>query len=351
MALSDLPVFANYRDRLLHLREENLKQQADRERWRAADVREFAAEHETDPRTDRDLYRIVLKRVGDVKRDVEESDLGWRYELAAEVPEWRLRTWLASKLLVRSRQRYTVPQESVIDQNERPDIRIEQPRAGVASLEMKWAQDWSFNALMEALEVQLLGQYLRAHNSRHGVLVLGMHQGGNRHWLPGDGRHLDFPALVAALKAKAGDVDGNHGRNPARRRRGAPLRIEFALGQALSDAPPEPGTQGFIQPFQHRSRTAAAIFALVEKPLEIGDGVGGGRSRTEKARASSPALIRGRVKAVGAHVESAAVSEQQSPGLTVAQFHPARPGARGWVCSVRRRSASARPSACRRQPY
>lgn len=210
MALSALPVFGNYRDRLLHLRDENLKQQADRERWRAADVREFTAAHETDPQTDRDLYRVVLKRLGDVKRDVEESDLGWRYELAAGVPEWRLRTWLASKLLERSRQRYTVPQESVIDQNQRPDIRIEHPRAGVASLELKWAQDWSFNELMVALEAQLLGQYLRAHSSRHGVLVLGMHQGGNRHWLPGDGRRLDFPALIVALKTKAVDLESRH---------------------------------------------------------------------------------------------------------------------------------------------
>lgn len=210
MALSALPVFGSYRDRLLHLREENLRQQADRERWRAADVRDFTTTHETDPQTDRDLYRVVLKRVGDVKRDVEESDLGWRYELAAGVPEWRLRMWLASKLLERSRQRYTVPQESVIDQNQRPDIRIEHQRAGVASLELKWAQDWSFNQLMVALETQLLGQYLRAHSSRHGLLVLGMHQRGNRHWLPGDGRRLDFPALIKALKAKAIELESRH---------------------------------------------------------------------------------------------------------------------------------------------
>lgn len=210
LELSRLPIFSSFRDRLLHLRDENLKQQADRDRWQVGAVRLFTSEHETDPVTDRDLFRIVLKRLDDVKREVETGNLGWRYELAAGVLEWRFRTWLASKLIERSHHRYVTPQEAVIDQNLRPDIRMEHPRAGCASLEMKWAQSWSFNDLMFALESQLLGDYLRAHNSRHGVLVLGMNEGGNLHWRAPDGTMVDFPGMVAALKAKARELEASH---------------------------------------------------------------------------------------------------------------------------------------------
>lgn len=201
---------APLRDRLLHLRDEHLQQQADRQRWRPSDVRQFTREHEVDPQTDRDLFRIVLKRFSDVKNDVERSDLGLRTQLRPKDLESRLRIWLAQELIRRSRQRYTVPQEAVIDQNQRPDIRLENPRTDAVSTEIKWAQRWSFNELVEALEVQLLGQYLRAHNSRHGVLVLGMIDGGQQGWDPPGGGRLSFPELIAVLQSRAAELERQH---------------------------------------------------------------------------------------------------------------------------------------------
>ena len=109
-------------------------------------------------------------------------------------------------MIRRSRQRYTVPQEAVIDQNQRPDIRLENPRTDAVSIEIKWAQNCSFNELVEALEVQLLGQYLRAHNSRHGVLVLGMIEGGRQDWDPPTGGRMRFPEVVAFLQVRAAEL-------------------------------------------------------------------------------------------------------------------------------------------------
>ena len=80
---------APLRDRLLHLRDEHLQQQADRQRWRPGDVRQFTREHEVDPQTDRDLFRIVLKRFDDVKNDVERSDLGLRTQVRPGDLEFR----------------------------------------------------------------------------------------------------------------------------------------------------------------------------------------------------------------------------------------------------------------------
>jgi hypothetical protein len=208
--LAGSAALAPLRDRLLHLRDEHLQQQADRERWRPSDVRQFTREHEVDPQTDRDLFRIVLKRFDDVKNDVERSDFGLRTQLRPGDLEFRLRIWLAQELIRRARQRYTVPQEAVIDQNQRPDIRLENPRTDPISTEIKWAQRWSFNELVEALEVQLLGQYLRAHNSRHGVLVLGMIDGGQRGWDPPTRGRLNFPELIAFLQARAAELERTH---------------------------------------------------------------------------------------------------------------------------------------------
>ena len=210
LELAALPVLANYRDWLLHLRDENLQRQADRERWQPTDVRQFVAENESDPRIDRDLYRIVLKRLGDVKNDVERSDLGLRTHLRSGDVEARLRSWLAQELQRRSRQRYTVPQEAVIDQEERPDIRLENPHTEPVSVEIKWGQSWSFNELVEALEDQLLGKYLRAHNSRYGVLVVGMHDGGRKGWDPPTGGRLRFPEVIAFLQSKAVELERSH---------------------------------------------------------------------------------------------------------------------------------------------
>jgi hypothetical protein len=207
--LAELPLLAGQRDWLLHLRDEHWKQQADRERWRAGDVREFALKHETEPVTDRDLYRIVLKRLADIKRHVEISNLGWRTQVQMRPGdrEGPLRIWLAGKFTELSRQRYMAPQEGVIDLNQRPDIRVEHARAGVVSLELKWAQCWSFSELVIALEDQLLRRYLREHNSRHGVLVLGMQTGGNLHWRRDDGRKFDFPELVRFFQARAVELE------------------------------------------------------------------------------------------------------------------------------------------------
>lgn len=205
--LSQLPEFVRFRDILLHFREENLQRCADHERWQPDDIRQFEQNHEVNPRTDRDLFRIVLRRFKDIKANVEQSDLGLRTHLRQGDLESALRIWISQEMIRSSRQRYTVPQEAVIDQSQRPDIRLENPRTDAVSVEVKWAQRWSFNDLWRALEDQLLGQYLRAHKSRHGILLLGLIEGGRRNWEGPDGRLVDFPELIKLLQARANQLE------------------------------------------------------------------------------------------------------------------------------------------------
>lgn len=63
------------------------------------------------------------------------------------------------------------PRSLFIAEEQRPDIQVQHPEAGSVSIEIKWATDWTFNQLKDALEDQLVSRYLKAHDANHGVLV------------------------------------------------------------------------------------------------------------------------------------------------------------------------------------
>jgi len=201
------PVLADWRDWILHLRDERIRSEADLSPWSEGDVCQFALKHEIDPRTDCDLFKIALKRLSDIKRDVEKSDNSLRDELHVQDEEPVLRRWLERKLSERSRQRFTAPQEAVVDLEQRPDIRLTNPKTAPVSIEVKWAQRWSLSELLERLEHQLVGQYLRAHNSGYGVYLLGM-IGDKKHWdEPNSSRHLSFSEVLEIIARRAAELE------------------------------------------------------------------------------------------------------------------------------------------------
>ena len=204
--LADEPVFSSQRDWILHLIDKHAEQHADLLPWTATDIRSFAAEFETEPKTDRELFQIVCRRLTDIKHDVERSDNSLRDELHAEDDERHLRRWFDRKLRESSRQRYTVPQEEEIDQQQKPDLRAENPRTPPISIEVKWANRWSLSQLCERLENQLVGQYLRAHNARYGVYLIGT-IGSQEHWeKPTDHRRVDFSGMIGFLQERANEI-------------------------------------------------------------------------------------------------------------------------------------------------
>jgi hypothetical protein len=164
--LREVPDLSHLRDWLEHLIQEWIVTHADMPEWSPGDIRSFEKGYEVDPRTDRDLFRIIQNRLRDIKNDVEKSDNSLREEVSPVSKEPVLRRWLARKLMERSHGRYVVPQEEEIDQQEKPDLRIENPRTDPTSIEIKWADNWTLAELLERLENQLVGQYLRAHINR-----------------------------------------------------------------------------------------------------------------------------------------------------------------------------------------
>jgi hypothetical protein len=117
---------------------------------------------------------------------------------------------IARKLNERSHQRYTVPQEGEIDQKQRPDLRAENPRTCPVSLEIKWADQWTIDELLAGLETQLVGQYLRAHNSRYGIYVLGMDT-RKRHWQHLTRGDLTFDQVRGLIEHRARELTATRG--------------------------------------------------------------------------------------------------------------------------------------------
>lgn len=202
--LASDPAMSQVRDWILNLINKRVLNEADSAPWTPSDLRQFAEQHEVDPKNDRELFAVARKRLQILKWDVEQSDNSLRDELRDGDPEIELRRWLQRKFMERSQRRYTIPQEPEIDQQERPDLRLENPKiAGPISIEVKWANRWTLPQLLERLENQLVGQYLRAHNSRYGIYVLGF-IGKKHHWEePSTGKRLLFADVVGVVKQRA----------------------------------------------------------------------------------------------------------------------------------------------------
>ncbi len=198
------PELAAERDWLLHLIDQRIVNDADYAAWEPAALREFARLYETNPRTDAELFRILLNRLTGIKDDVEHSDNSLREEVQLGAKESVLRRWIARKLNERSRQRYTIPQEVEIDQKKRPDLRAENPYTDPVSIELKWADNWTLDELLERLENQLVGQYLRAHNSQYGIYVLAKN-GRKGHWESPHGK-LNFNQVIERVARRAEEL-------------------------------------------------------------------------------------------------------------------------------------------------
>lgn len=202
----DIPAIASLRDYIDHLLDKYREQLADGSRWTAGDVRTFAREHERDPQSDGDLFRIGVRRLRDLKNWVECGEDSPREEVDAARNEEGFRRWLQRRLNDRSRGRYVIPQEWEIDGRARPDLRLTLPGIAPVSLELKIADNWTLQQLLDGLEMQLVGQYMRDIRARYGIYVLALFN--SRHtWNARDGTsRLRIDEIIQSLRDKADEI-------------------------------------------------------------------------------------------------------------------------------------------------
>jgi hypothetical protein len=199
------PLLAHLSDYIRHLLEKHREQLADGPPWRATDVRTFATEYERDPQTDADLFRIGRRRLFDLKRWVETGEDSPRREVHVEDNESGFRDWLRRKLNETARGRYVVPPEWEIVGG-RPDIRLVIPDAAPVSLELKIADNWTLQELLDGLEQQLVGTYLRDFHARYGVYVLALFN-REREWVPlEEGPRINSTQVLGILRKRVEEI-------------------------------------------------------------------------------------------------------------------------------------------------
>jgi len=175
---------------------------ADLSPWKAVQVREFAETLERTPRDHRELADLVLLRFLDLKAELEAGDESLAPVLLRIDEETEMRNFLARELRSRAHGRYDVPQESELTDGKRPDLRFHGSGFDApVPAELKLADRWTGPKLLERLENQLCGDYLRDSRSRRGLFVL-VHNGTEKAWTVGDGDLVDFDGLVEALAAR-----------------------------------------------------------------------------------------------------------------------------------------------------
>jgi hypothetical protein len=206
--LRDTPQLSQHRDWITHLIEQHVTQKVDLPPWQASEIRTFAAEFETNPRNDTDLFRIACWRIQDIRREVELAENSLRDEVQQNWNEPDLRRWFQRKLNERSRNRYTIPQEAETDEQQRADLRFENPliRSAVP-VEIKWADNWTAIELLDRLENQLVGQYMRAYNIHYGIYLLG-YIGRKKQWEhPIEQGRVGLSELIQLIEQRAREIE------------------------------------------------------------------------------------------------------------------------------------------------
>ena len=204
--LFTLPELERERDWILHLIDQRKRQRADAAPWAAQDIRHFAERFCNEPRSDAGLFQLTCRLINNIKNDIECSEnASNRKQVRIDDREKDLQGFLARELNERSLKWFSVTQESEVDLAQRPDLRIERPTLNPLPVEVKLANlnHWPIHKLLERLENQLIGQYLRAANVSFGIYILGNTDPKRKWEVPGTRAMINFSELVAHIQDSA----------------------------------------------------------------------------------------------------------------------------------------------------
>jgi len=180
---------------------------AEAEPWQPGDIARFAMEAERAPQNHRELFDLAVSRLTDLKLDLEEGDTSLASLLIKATKETEYRNAIGGWLRDHSHGRFSVPQEEELADAKRPDIRIHGVGFdGPVPIELKVADNWTATELLERLNNQLCGQYLRDARSNCGVFLLA-YRGERPCWEhPATGTRLCFDGLVHFLEEQANEI-------------------------------------------------------------------------------------------------------------------------------------------------
>lgn len=212
--LADDPALAKHREYVLRRAASRRRLDAEPDGWQPGEAAALASSFVQPVRSGNDLFALTIRRIRQLKDELEDADFRRREGLPTDGDEDRLQEWLARYFQERSSDQYIVHREVLVAYGKKPDLRLDTPPYPPTSIEVKWADDCSYNELSKALSDQLIGRYMRARRSRHGLLLLGW-KGTEKRWNSPAGALVDFQELVPQLNDEAAtilddrwDIDG-----------------------------------------------------------------------------------------------------------------------------------------------
>lgn len=212
--LVDDPALIRHREYLLRGIASRRRMDAEPECWGPGDSAKFIGSFKFPIRSGHDLFALALRRIRALIDELEDADFRRREGLPTTENEDHLQEWLARYFDERAGGQYTVHREVLVAYGKEPDIRLDAQCCTPTSIEVKWVDNWSFQELSSALSDQLVGRYMRARRSRHGILFLAW-KGKQKTWRPTGEDPVSFQELTRRLGVESEtilnsrwDIDG-----------------------------------------------------------------------------------------------------------------------------------------------
>ncbi|MEO5337228.1 MAG: hypothetical protein H7841_10085 [Magnetospirillum sp. WYHS-4] len=200
------PCFKRSREWLRAKPFERAKKDAEPRAWKGRDIADYVDRFERLPQTPDELFAVVQGRLADIRENAEQGDFSLKGMFKEDTAEEVFQKLLAERLDGASRGVYQVAREVEVADHKLPDIRVLRAGVGIVTIEVKIAGKWSYNELrQDALETQLVGQYMRIRESRHGIL-LPVNLTAGRTWRPTGEPAIDFRGLLQRLGDEASEL-------------------------------------------------------------------------------------------------------------------------------------------------
>jgi hypothetical protein len=204
---ADITDFPVTRERLTSIALDRAAADAELEPWFPEDAHTFETSKEAVPRTPLDLQRLALDRIADIQDHLLTGDFAQGRTVKGLEKERDVQGWVADRFELMKGSSYSTDRESRVVDEKSPDLRL-RARASSASvpIEIKVAERWTLPQLEVALTTQLCGQYLRAADARHGILLIVHQNPRPLGWEVAPGVYLNFEQVVAHLEAMAIEI-------------------------------------------------------------------------------------------------------------------------------------------------
>lgn len=201
LEMSNDPLLAHFRDRLLLLAREKAAEEMDEATVSAAEVAKMDHREEVSPMTRDEMFTVMSDRLDDIE-DLLLQDISPRELWAGAKDEKLMRREIARELTNRANGAYKVDQEGVTADEKETDIRLRATASDQqATIELKIGDGRSGRDLRDTIKDQLVSKYMAAESCRSGCLLVTVST--NKTWdHPDSGERLDVAGLAAMLDAE-----------------------------------------------------------------------------------------------------------------------------------------------------